>query len=422
MAMVLIFSRKERITLYTLLFLCAFNLATGVFLKLNFKDFSPLNANDSITTSSGLLSSVLSPVNERGDILIENLDGLPDNNNLAFSLVHKSGTTSSDIRKETLNHQEVTFRLTNKASSDLIIKSIALSDDELWHIKSIRKDNKIQNTYPLAIAPSGQAYITVEFTADKIEQRIKAPWWKYLFRSQNFLAVQSRSFNYQKLKGATCINTKGVLVLKTNSKTEPYRNIHLNGLWQYKVEGDWEPDLQRVVNTLGFKTVIGFKNFDNGLNGDRPVPFSDEVTGSSFSVANHDKAVKLTKIAAYHGCCSVEALDSTCYYYPAKNEMVPLFVSIPRTGQMLFPNGYNTGLNSVYFKPDSPFVLKVGKSDMERKRNFQNKIGLRIWKARDSSGSIISNAFIIGSDHLGASGTNYDYQDEVLYVENVKIN
>ena len=421
MAMVLIFSRKEKIAFYTLLFLGAVNLATAVFLKFNFKDFSPLNSNHGLTTSKVLLSSFLTPIKERSKIIIENLDGLPDNDVLAFSFVHKSGIASSDIRKKTFDHQEVTVCLTNNASSDLIIRGMALSDDELWHIKSIKKDDKIQSTYPLVITPLGHVCITVEFTAAKIEQRIKAPWWKYLLKAQNFLAVQSRNFNYQKLRGATCINTKGILVLKTDSKTKPYCNIHLNGLWQYKVEGDWEPDLQRVVNTLGFGTVIGFKNFDNGLNGDKLVPFSDEVTGNCFSVADQGKSVRITKIAAYHGCCSVEAVDSICYYYPAKNKMFPLFVSMPRTGQMLFPNGYNMGVNSVCFKPDYPFVLKVGKSDMERKRNFQSKIGLRIWKARDLNGSPISNAFILGADHLGAKGTNYDYQDEVLYIENVKI-
>jgi hypothetical protein len=45
---------------------------------------------------------------------------------------------------------------------------------------------------------------------------------------------------------------------------------------------------------------------------------------------------------------------------------------------------------------------------------------MRIWKARDADGNIIPNAYIIGADYLGTSYTNYDYQDNVYYVSNVR--
>jgi hypothetical protein len=423
MAIVLIFSKKERMIFYALTFLSIINIATGIFLKLSFKGFSPLSAinyNEGFTTSTVQISSLVTPLEEPNDIDIKNLDGLPNNGALAFSFVHKSGKISSDISKNTFDHQEATFRLTNNTPSGLNIIGTSFSDKEFWSIKSIKKDNKVQGNFPVVIVPGGQLDITVAFNTTKIEQRIKAPWWKYLFKTQNFLLTQARNFNYQGLSGTTCANIKGILVLKTDSKTKPYRNIYLNGLWQYRVEGDWEPDLQRVVNTLGFTTLIGFKNFDNGLKGDKLVPFSDEVVGNYFSAAQHDKLVRITKIAAYHGCCSIEAADSTSYYYSGKNKIFPLFFAIPRTGQMLFPND-NTCVNSVCFKPDSQFALKIGKSATERKMNFQHKIGVRIWKARDTNGTVISNAFILGADHLGAKGTNYDYQDEVFYIENVKV-
>jgi hypothetical protein len=419
MILMLFFSKKERAIFYTLFFLIGINLITGVYLKLKFKAFSSGLASKS--NHMNRFSSLISPVIDSNNIVIENMDGFSANGLLTFSVVHKSGKPVGDIRKNNFDHQQVTFRLINKNAYKVTFIDGDFSDDGLWHIERISGPNNVQQKFPFVLSPSEQAYITVGFTAAKIEDRVKAPWWKYAFKIQNFLAVQSREFNYQNLKGATCVNVSGILTLKTDDKRKPYPAIYLNGLWQYKVEGDWEPDMQRVVNTLGFKTVIGFKNFDNGLKGAKLIPFSDEIQGTYFRAAESAGAVKITKLAAYHGCCSLESFDTTSYYYQGESKLTPIFFAIPRSGQMLFPNGCLKGANSITFNPTTSFALKIGKSDMERKKNFDNKIGVRIWKARDRNGLIISNAFILGSDHLGAKGTNYDYQDEVFYIENVKL-
>jgi hypothetical protein len=38
----------------------------------------------------------------------------------------------------------------------------------------------------------------------------------------------------------------------------------------------------------------------------------------------------------------------------------------------------------------------------------------------DSNGTLVPNAYLFNMDYLGSSGTNYDYQDNIYYVENIR--
>jgi hypothetical protein len=45
---------------------------------------------------------------------------------------------------------------------------------------------------------------------------------------------------------------------------------------------------------------------------------------------------------------------------------------------------------------------------------------MRFWKAIDANGNVIPNAYIMGGDYLGSSFTNYDYQDYIFYITNIR--
>ena len=77
-------------------------------------------------------------------------------------------------------------------------------------------------------------------------------------------------------------------------------------------------------------------------------------------------------------------------------------------------------MNFTSFDPQKQFGLVMGTSNTDRKKNFKNKIAFRIWKAMDLQGKELPNSYIVGGDFLGQSGSNYDYQDNVYYIENVK--
>jgi hypothetical protein len=72
------------------------------------------------------------------------------------------------------------------------------------------------------------------------------------------------------------------------------------------------------------------------------------------------------------------------------------------------------------FHPTEAFGFRVASAFSDRARNHEGKIGMRIWKAINAKGDVIPNAYIIGSDYLGTEFTNYDYQDNVYFVRNIR--
>ena len=67
------------------------------------------------------------------------------------------------------------------------------------------------------------------------------------------------------------------------------------------------------------------------------------------------------------------------------------------------------------FSPANAFGFKIGDKDYtDATKNTGGKIGIKVWKALDANGNIIPNSFII------ANGTNFDYQDNMYYVRNVR--
>ncbi|MDX5436384.1 MAG: choice-of-anchor D domain-containing protein, partial [Pontibacter sp.] len=72
------------------------------------------------------------------------------------------------------------------------------------------------------------------------------------------------------------------------------------------------------------------------------------------------------------------------------------------------------------FSPSGPFGIKVSLSYTDRTRNVGGKIGIRIWKAVDANGNIIPNTYIMAMDYLDSPSVNYDYNDNVYYVSNIK--
>jgi hypothetical protein len=62
----------------------------------------------------------------------------------------------------------------------------------------------------------------------------------------------------------------------------------------------------------------------------------------------------------------------------------------------------------------------VGSSYSDRTKNFNGLIGIRFLKVFGDDGNIIPDAYILDCDYLGTAVTNYDYQDNVYYVNNIK--
>lgn len=415
-------NKKFKVRISILVICVCVNLLTATALKLNFYFFSnnlliskPESEPDKLSFK---FSSYSSSVVSRGNITIQNMDGFPSNNHLAFSLLYEPYANGAKLTSELLNrnHDNVTIRVKNRKPNNYIIKKASFSNKGLWVISRINNIAADNLSFPLKISPGDSVDITIRFTADAISQRIRPSLWSALLKLQYHVVRMGRNINYQMPVGGTCLNLNGTLNLETTDKTNPVETIYLRSMWQYKAESDWEPELQRILNALNFKTKIGFRNFDNGLRGDKITELSDEIPGAYFEIANKSIPVKIIKIAAYQGCCTTENIDTISYYYRGQKVIYPLQYSDKLTGQMLLPTSYNVSS----FKPTGSFALKIGSVNTDRSKNFAKKIGIRVWKAVNEYGVTINNAYILGSDYLGKGGTNYDYQDNVYYIENIK--
>jgi hypothetical protein len=63
----------------------------------------------------------------------------------------------------------------------------------------------------------------------------------------------------------------------------------------------------------------------------------------------------------------------------------------------------------------------VSSSNSDRTKNSEGKIGLRFYKVIDANGNLVPNAYLVAHDYIGNPlVTNYDYQDNVYYISNVR--
>jgi len=409
LTLIILFAFNKNIAVKTALLFVLLNLFTGFYLKISFLPF--LNAN--LITYKHFSSKTDS-------VSIQNLDGFPATNHLVFSYIcspeSKSGKISGE--DENLNHNKIAIRIFNNGTKNQLIKNGLFSNNGLWQIEHISNFDKKKSVFPIVVPAKNYVDIFIVFTANSINKRIASVWWKKALRFQYYMTNIGRKIGYQLPAATNCVTVHDSLLLITGARQDSSIKIHLSALWQYHPESDWEPDLQRQLSVLGFRTKVGFRNFDNGSNGDFIIPNSDEIPVSYFKAANAKIPVKIKKLGAYHGCCSIKDADTLNYWGFNQNTPTPILWYDKISGQMLLPKSVNTQNNFALIQPVDVFSLSTGNSYLNRKKNFDKKIGVRVWKAYTSVG-LIKNAYIFGSDYLGTKGTNYDYQDNLYYIENV---
>nr|WP_294941695.1 hypothetical protein [uncultured Mucilaginibacter sp.] len=413
--LIILVSKKANVRLIGLTMGICLNITIGIILNFSFDSFneglsSGLLFNSKPTNSDGLT---------RQSLEINNVDGFPAANRAVFSYAYNPGLLVNHVKEENpiINHDISKLRIKNKEKKSVTINKANFSAKGLW---SVSLADGTRN-FPFTLSPGDSVDLNIIFTAKALNQRVESFWWKAALKFQHLAVGIGRNFNYQLPYGSTCANINGQLELQTDDKNAVLKPIQLTGIWEYKYENDWEPGLQRILNSLNFKTKVGFTYFDNGLHGESTINHSDEIVANYFEVANASKPVKIRKIASYHGCCTIEDSDTLAIYDLNKQLTRPLQYTNKYSGQMLLPAASELPDSKHLVTLSGPFAVKIGLSYTDRSRNHGKKIGIRVWKAIDEHGKVISNAYILGSDYLGKKGTNYDYQDNVYFIENIKL-
>ncbi|MDQ3289728.1 MAG: malectin domain-containing carbohydrate-binding protein [Bacteroidota bacterium] len=316
-------------------------------------------------------------------IAVENADKFPAVDEMVLSRVQNPWRRKNEDGTYTPyneNHDKVKLKIFNRGSSTLTISKFTMSSTSRWKIS-------LPKALPISIGAGSFIETTVEFIAKDQATRVKV--------------------------------VHDQLTITSNDKTTPNKVVKLNGLWQRTGEGNREPWAQEIIEAFNFKTQTGYAQHDGDLDGDAVVANSDEILTANFLRADGSKPVTITQLAAYHGCCYYG--EKIQWYPKGTNDVRNIFWHELLDSQTLLPRkAKSSSISQATFSPSGAFGFRVGSGYSDRAKNFENKIAIRVWKAVNASGSIIPNAYIIGADYLGTDFTNYDYQDNVYYVTNVK--
>ena len=347
-----------------------------------------LNKNE--FTSNAVNFSVETPTLSNTNMVVENLDKFPAADHLTFSLVQTPWRRTDPETPYNENHDKVKLKISNKGAGPLTISNLALSNATAWKIVLLNNAEYDAGTaLPITVNPGSAVEATIQFIATNQASRVKV--------------------------------LNDTLYIASNDDLAPIRKVMLHGLFQNRGEGGNEPYAQEIIRAFGFKTAIGFNSNDGANAGNGIVLNSDEIMSSFFVRADASKPAYVIQMGAYHGCCS--STESFQWYDKGSTTNRGAFTHSGLDGQSLLPrkSGSTTALAEANFSPAGAFGFKVSSSYSDRTRNSEGKIGLRFWKVVDANGNIIPNAYIVGQDYIGAPGvTNYDYQDNVFYVSNVR--
>jgi hypothetical protein len=325
------------------------------------------------------------PVQSDAFLFVQNLDAFPANDRFVFSRVQIPYTRDTVYNT---NHDTLTVRLRNKGRSNLVIRSLSLSDDSSWKFVKLRGvDYDSATAFPLTVAPAGFADLTVAFVAVDSTSRVKI--------------------------------LRDTLTIVSNDDNFPAKTVFFSGLLQRQGEGEFEPHAQEIINAFGFKTSVGFQHSDPD-SGDVGKPKGDEILPSFFVRADTSRPVSIRQMAAYHSCCHIS--DPIFWYAKGSSTYTNIFGHYPQDAQSLLPKKYSgTSPAQGTISPQTPFGFRIGYIDnTDPSKNPSGKIAVRVWKAIDADGNPIANSYIISDDHAGNRSTNYDYNDNMYFISNIK--
>jgi fibronectin type 3 domain-containing protein/glucose/arabinose dehydrogenase len=312
-----------------------------------------------------------------GQINVTNLDGAPFPDRMVFSRIGSLASPPSNGV-----HDRATVRISNTGSGSLSINSLTLSGP--WQLVS-------PPALPATIAPGGQLDVTVRFVAES---------------------------------GSTY---QGSLTIGSNDSATPSQVVQLAGWWQSQSENGLEPNLVTIVNTiLGYKTTL--LNPGQSINRQGRVETAgEEVLSAYWQRVDTSKPVSVRQLDAFH----TQGNTATLFWHQRDSTTTnAVLTHAGIDGQTLLPrlNGSTTAPAAATFTPSTSFGLKIDTEWSDDTKNDQSADKtngcpspcghhVRFWPARDRAGNRIADTWIVGMDY---SGINYDYQDNVYLISNIK--
>ena len=355
----------------------------------------------------GELDTVIVLARPSGAVLeIENMTKLPDSDEsfpsdeiFSFHQTKQEKIVSNQPLKE--NNWNV-IRLHNRGTAPLVISSLDVTDHARWEVTGLNLSSG-----PLTIAPGSFHEITAWFVASEPD-------------------------------GVEKIVFYDSLVIASNADNAGQIHTEFRGGYMEYTEGQNELTTQNIYETMGFGTMMGRDDNRNLVTKPTSARPSDEAVNSGregdlvlagyFEQADPNQMVRMLHLGAFHGFTG-----SRMQLHNSSNQIV---------GGMTYNHGKNyyqtilpkaTNESDVIAGDRSNSVPGQFKIFIEGYRstggtpwgtNESTILGLRTYKARDAEGNIIPNAYICIQDYVGSGcgngGGNCDWQDNVMYITNVR--
>ena len=290
-------------------------------------------------------------------------------------------------------------------------------------IGNIPVNNVTHNTDTLRIANSGTSTLTVSsinfsssfFTASSTSFSVAPDSFKDI--TLTYHPVHSNLLDYD----------NATMTIHSNAVDSPSDTLKLSGIFQQYPNqtpaGQYtEPSVAKIVAAYGYTTVI--QNSGQAMDqGGRIATVGDEVLSNYWQRADTNTPVTVTQIGSWHTNGSGETL----YWYPKGSPKG--FKSILSThgndAQTLLPfsNDASKTIATGQANPSGVFGFVVDKQEYsDNALNAEPNPGdqghhMRFWPAKDANGNVIPNTYIMAMDY---SGINYDYNDNVYIISNIK--
>jgi len=313
-----------------------------------------------------------------GRIVTENRDGAPFPDRMVFSRI---GSLASPPANGV--HDRATIRISNTGAGPLTVSGMTLSSTA-WTLSG-------SPAMPATIAPGGQVDVTVRFVAES---------------------------------GSTY---SGTLTIDSDDASTPRKAIQLAGWWQRVSEGGTEPSLRTILNSVfGYKTTLLYSG--QVLNKAGHVETAgEEVLSPYWSRVDSTKPVSVRQLAAFH----TQGNTASIYWFArGSTTTTRIFTHAGVDGQTFLPhlNGSTTSFAAGSFSPSGVFGFKIDSEWSDDAKNSQTADlnngckapcghHMRFWPARDRAGNPIAGTWLVVMDY---SGINYDYNDNVYLVSNMK--
>ena len=319
----------------------------------------------------GLVSPVLAAAS--GQIEIENLDRVPYDDRLVFQRINTGGFQT---------HNKVNLRIKNTASSVLNVQNLTISGGDSASFT-------IVGPLTFDLAPATFRDVSIKFEAGT-----------------------NGNVRGQRLS---------TLLIQSSDPTTPVLPVQLAGFNMVDNGGNNEPSLQEIFDTFGYRTNVLNPGEKQSLFPPKdpmgvviPGSFAvgDEVLSAKWTRADTSQSVYVRQLAALSGGGSVTSIrigsSSIGHGIQQFQTLLPLSNSTD-------PSSAPTEMT---INPTSAFSVVVGAYSSDRPADKVPAV--RFWAARDRNGVLIPNTYLVGQDYVDTSQVNFDYQDNVYLITNIR--